>query len=297
LQQSRIDRFQAFVWAVALHIAALVLLMISLHFNKPQIIAPPASQIMNAVAVDQDKVEAEIKKLREQDKKKEEQQKALEEKRREEEKKIEELKQEKEKLKQQKEEEQKHLKDVEAQRQKQEEEKTKIEAEKQKALDEKKQLEEEKKQVEEQKRKAEADKKRQEQEKKKAVEAQKRQEAEDLEKQRQQELEAEEKAREAEEQAKADKSLIDQYVVKIKDKIESVFNKSVSEQDLSCKIFVRLSPAGDVLEAKIVESSGNPAFDQQANTAVFAAQPLPVPADPRIFDKMRAFNFIFHPTR
>ena len=74
MQQSRIDRFQAFVWAVALHIAALVLLMISLHFNKPQIIAPPASQIMNAVAVDQDKVEAEIKKLREQDKKKEEQQ-------------------------------------------------------------------------------------------------------------------------------------------------------------------------------------------------------------------------------
>jgi colicin import membrane protein len=297
LQQPRVDRFQAFVWAVALHVAALVLLVVSLHFNKPQIITPPSSQVMNAVAVDQSKVEAEIKKLREQDQKKLEQQKNLEEKRKEEEKKIEELKQEKEKLKQQKEEEQARLKEAEAQKQEQEKEKAKIEAEKQKALDEKKQLEEEKKQAEEQKRKAEADKKRQEQEKKKAVETQKRQEAEDLEKQRQQELEAEEKAQEAEEQAKADRSLIDQYVAQIKDRIQGVFINPVPEQDLSCKIFVRLSPAGDVLEAKIVESSGNSAFDQQAQTAVFAAQPLPVPADSRIFDRMRAFNFIFHPTR
>jgi colicin import membrane protein len=297
LQQPRIDRLQAFVWALALHIAALILLVVSLHFNKPQIIAPPPSQVMNAVAVDQSKVEAEIKKLREQDQKKLEQQKALEEKRKAEEKKIEDLKQEQAKLKQQKEEEQKRLKDVETQRQKQEEEKAKIEADKQKALAEKRQLEEEKKQAEEQKHKAEADKKRKEEEKKKAVETQKRQEEQDLEKQRQEELEAEEKAREAEEQAKADKSLIDQYVAQIKDKIEKVFNNPATGQDLSCKIFVRLSPAGDVLEAKIVESSGNSAFDQWANTAVLAAQPLPVPEDPRIFDKMRAFNFIFHPTR
>jgi len=290
LQQSRVDRFQAFVWAVALHVVALLLLVVSLHFNQPQIITPPASRVMNAVAVDQNKVEAEIKRLREQDQKKLEQQKALEEKRRAEEKKIEDLKQEQEKLKQQKEEEQKRLKDVEAQRQKQEEEKAKIEAEKQKALAEKKQLEEEKKQAEEQKRKAEADKKRQAEEKKKAIEEEKRREAEELEKQRQQELNAEEQSQRTGEAISFIQTEIGPHIGKF-------FNNPAPGQGLKCKILIHITPSGEVVDANLIASSGMDAFDQQSIAAVYKAQPLPLPNDPEILKIMisRGISIDFQP--
>lgn len=287
MQQSRVDRFQAFVWAVALHVAALMLLVVSLHFNRPQIITPPAAQVMNAVAVDQSKVEAEIKKLHEQDQKKQEQQKALEEKRKEEEKKIEELKQEKEKLKQQKEEEQTRLKEAEAQKQEQEKEKARIEAEKQKALAEKKQLEEEKKQAEEQKHKAETDKKRQEQEKKKAVEAQKRQEEEELEKQRREELEAEDRQRLNKEAQIYTDSVLGPH-------IGGFFINPAPGQGLTCKLFIRITPTGEVVEAKVSETSGVEAFDRQALAAVFKAQPLPVPEDPAVLKIMAGPGLIIN---
>jgi len=48
-----------------------------------------------------------------------------------------------------------------------------------------------------------------------------------------------------------------------------------------------------VLEARVVRSSGDPAFDRQAERAVLKASPLPT--DARVFDKMRTIRFVFAP--
>jgi colicin import membrane protein len=59
---------------------------------------------------------------------------------------------------------------------------------------------------------------------------------------------------------------------------------------------VRLDPFGEVLEARIVRSSGNPLFDRSAEAAVKKASPLPVPSDVTIYNRFfREFQFLFRP--
>lgn len=65
---------------------------------------------------------------------------------------------------------------------------------------------------------------------------------------------------------------------------------------LHCTIRVKLFPGGDVMDAKVVISSGNAVFDRSAENAVWKAEPLPVPNDPMIFrKKFKTFTFIFNP--
>ena len=52
---------------------------------------------------------------------------------------------------------------------------------------------------------------------------------------------------------------------------------------------------GKIIEANIVESSGNELFDQRAEKAVYSASPLPVPTDEKLFNKMRAIRITFDP--
>jgi len=54
-------------------------------------------------------------------------------------------------------------------------------------------------------------------------------------------------------------------------------------------------PGGDVVEVRIDKSSGNTLFDSRAEIAVKRASPLPVPENPRIFDKMRVIRLTFAP--
>ena len=64
---------------------------------------------------------------------------------------------------------------------------------------------------------------------------------------------------------------------------------------LNCTLYVRMIPGGEVVEASVIQSSGNAAFDRQAENAVRKAAPLPVPSDPRLFQRMREINFVFDP--
>ena len=69
-----------------------------------------------------------------------------------------------------------------------------------------------------------------------------------------------------------------------------------SKQGLSCTIRVKLLPSGDVMEAKVVTSSGDNVFDRSAENAVRKASPLPVPKDRALFIKhFRRFTFEFKP--
>jgi colicin import membrane protein len=65
---------------------------------------------------------------------------------------------------------------------------------------------------------------------------------------------------------------------------------------LSCIIRVKLLPGGDVIDATVVEGSGDAAFDRSAEAAVRRASPLPLPADRELFDEhFRTFNLHFKP--
>jgi colicin import membrane protein len=58
---------------------------------------------------------------------------------------------------------------------------------------------------------------------------------------------------------------------------------------------VRLIPSGEVIDAQIVRSSGNPAFDRSVEAAVFKASPLPVPPDREVMEQFRSLRFEFKP--
>lgn len=64
---------------------------------------------------------------------------------------------------------------------------------------------------------------------------------------------------------------------------------------LNCDVRVTLIPSGAVMGVQIVRSSGNGAFDRSVIDAVHKASPLPVPADPAVFARMRVITFNFHP--
>ena len=55
----------------------------------------------------------------------------------------------------------------------------------------------------------------------------------------------------------------------------------------------RMLESGEVVQAIIVKSSGNVAFDRSVEQAVLRASPLPVPRDPSLF--VREIQFIFDP--
>jgi colicin import membrane protein len=69
-----------------------------------------------------------------------------------------------------------------------------------------------------------------------------------------------------------------------------------SAQGLKCTIQVKLLPTGEVMDAVVVGSSGDPVFDRSAENAVRKASPLPVPQDKILFNqKYRVFNLSFKP--
>jgi colicin import membrane protein len=126
--------------------------------------------------------------------------------------------------------------------------------------------------------------------------------AEELARQRQAEealraaLEAEERARtEAARRAQA-AAAADRYKVLIRQKVERHWSRPAgSRQGLECIVRVRLTPGGEVIEARVVRSSGNAVFDRSVESAVFKASPLPVPDSPELFEYFRELDFIFRP--
>ncbi len=63
--------------------------------------------------------------------------------------------------------------------------------------------------------------------------------------------------------------------------------------NLRCQVTITLLPSGQVIDVRVIQSSGSPAFDDSVRTAVLKASPLPLPADPKAFD--RTLKPIFTP--
>ena len=68
-----------------------------------------------------------------------------------------------------------------------------------------------------------------------------------------------------------------------------------AEKGLECVVRVRLVPGGEVIDAKVVRGSGNPAFDRSVENAVYKSTPLPWPTDKQLFEYFRELEFIFKP--
>lgn len=268
--------------SVALHLALVLLLTVSIDFG-PDKVQPLAARkdIVQAVVVDQQAVAEELRRLEAADEKArlEQEQKvreaerkarAAEDKRRAEEKRLKELEAEKQRLSREKEQERK-----------------KAEAAKREAEEAERRAEKERRQAEE-KRQAEAERKRREQQ---AREAERKR----IEQALQDELAAEEAASAAAAREAADVSEINRYVAAIASKVRQSFTILPGTDGLSCTLRITLIPGGEVSRVEIVKSSGNALFDRQAETAVRKAAPLPVPAEPRLFQKMRSISFVFDP--
>lgn len=276
---------RSLVLSIILHLVLGAVLIFSFEFSpKPTPPTKPIVNIVKATAVDKKQVELELKRLKKLDDEKIEKeikrQKDLEKKaddakkkRLAEEKKLKDIKKKKEQETKKRKKEEARVKKLEKEK-KELEKKTKLEQEK------KKKVEEERKKIETEKKKLEADKKKKEEEKRKEQE-------QALQDQLDAELEAEQQER--------DQTLLEKYISLIQNDIQNNFNRLGLPDGLSCVILIRMLEGGKVVEASIVESSGNDLFDRRAEKSVYLASPLPVPDENRLFEQMRNIRFTFEP--
>ncbi|VAW81232.1 TolA protein [hydrothermal vent metagenome] len=302
---------RSFIYAVLAHLALLAVLVFSLDWSPaPSVARQPAP--IQAVAIDARKLDAEIER-----KKKLEEARQLEKQRAEQAR----LKREQEKrqrAEQQRKAEVEKKRRVEAEKKRQAEQKKadiekkrkaelkkKVEAEKaRKAEVARKQAKaeaEKKRKAEEARKKAQAEKERKAEEARKKAAAEKKRKAEEARKKAEAEREMRERLAAEQERLRAQRDsamqrMIDEYGLYIKEKVQrSWIRPSGSSASLSCVVNVRLIPGGEVVDVKIVRSSGNAAFDRSVEAAVFKASPLPVPKDPEVMEKFRSITFEFNP--
>ncbi|MDQ3260262.1 MAG: TonB C-terminal domain-containing protein, partial [Pseudomonadota bacterium] len=155
--------------------------------------------------------------------------------------------------------------------------------------------EEEKKKLEEEKRLAEdkrkeEERKKQDEEKRLSDEKRKRDEERVA-----QERATKEAAERARQQAEAAKRLKDEYIVKIKTKIEqNTYAPEGITGNPRAEFKIVLLPTGEVLSATLVKSSGNPAYDAAVERSIYKSVPLPLPPNnPELFREFRELRLPF----
>ncbi len=99
----------------------------------------------------------------------------------------------------------------------------------------------------------------------------------------------------SEQQLKDDKE-ISRYLAIINEKIRRNFLvPGGTSKDLICSLEIKLIPGGEVINVKILKSSGSSAYDQAVKIAVARASPLPVPPNNKLFDRFRKLKLNFTP--
>ncbi|MFZ5842251.1 MAG: cell envelope integrity protein TolA [Pseudomonadota bacterium] len=247
----------------------LLILLLVAHFNwhsyEP---TPLAGELLHAPTIDI----SEVKKIQRQSKQRKQDVQRVEQEKQEKEQELERIKELEAEAERQQLAEQQRLLEEQAR----EEVRRKEDEAKRIALEKKKQQEER-----EQKEKAEAEKKR------KAEEAQRRAQQEaDLEAQ----MEAEAEASAARRQQVL--SEVDKYKALIYNKVKR--NWIVPANPVGdCRVQVRLGPGGMVLD--VSDGIGDAVLCRSAVAAVRKAEPLPVPAEPDVFEELRVINFKMDP--
>jgi len=281
------DALRAFGYAVLLHLVLIGLLAVSIRFPVHLGAAHkgPAPEVVHAVAVDEKRVAEELDRIKAR-----EEEKARAE--REQEARVKKLLAEAEQAERARKAEEQRLKEV-AEKRKQAEAEAKKLAEKRAAEEaaEKRRKAEAKKLAEKRAADEAAEKKRKaaaEAERKKAEAAQRRKEEE----------EALRAAMEEEQRQQRAASALSEYAPIIQGRVSRYWVRPPgADEGLKCRLLVHLTPGGEVVDVKIVRSSGNAAFDRSVQNAVFKATPLPLPGDPELARYFRDIEFIFDPSR
>jgi len=275
-----------FTLSVLMHIAIGVLFVISLEFTPktPRQLQPEVN-VIEAVTVDESKIQYEMDKL-----KKAEQRKKDEEDRRQRE-----LESDAQRAKRQRETEEQHL--AELKKKKEQEKQSLTQLEKKKKADTELAAKE---QEHLKKLKKDNDeltlKKKQEQQELDKIAMQRKMETEQANDRARQEALKKQQEREREARDKAANKQVSDFKSQIKDKVENVWIKPTNFAPGSeCTVSVKLIPTGDVVDSKLSNCSGDDIFSRSVEAAIQKAQPLPVPKDPDAFNLMREINFVFKP--
>jgi len=100
----------------------------------------------------------------------------------------------------------------------------------------------------------------------------------------------------AQQQAAAQARLVDEYKRRIAESIKRRIIEPPSLQgNPEVELHITVLPGGEVLDVRIVRSSGQPLWDSAAERAVIRAQPLPLPPDPALMREFRELNLRFRP--
>lgn len=68
---------------------------------------------------------------------------------------------------------------------------------------------------------------------------------------------------------------------------------SIFAGDMSCKLRIMLLPDGSILSIKVLESSGNSAYDELSASAVYKSAPFPMPEDQDLYAQLREIVLSF----
>jgi colicin import membrane protein len=265
--------------SVLVHIAFGALFVASLDF-APKIRAPnePEVEIIQATAVNEKMVQAELDKLK----------KIEARKRSEEDKRQRELESEADRARKKREAEEMRLAEL---KEKKEQEKQNLAA-----LEKKKKADAERAAKEaEQLKKLEAERKAKQDEVNKLALQRKMEEDAVREKERQEALKKQ-KEREQAAQRKRVEGVVKDYALKIQAKVQGLWNTPTNFSPGSfCEVNVKLIPGGEIVSQSVSKCNADEVFRNSVETAVAKASPLPVPVDPAEFDEFRDFNFRFAP--
>jgi len=277
------------VYALLVHILFLSIFIVSFDWSSRPAPSKPKVNVIDAVVVDESRVQAEIDKLKKAEQRRQQQDESRKRQLKKEQRDLAELKKRKAAEARRLQEQQKKRKAEEAKakalalEKKSEKEKLDKLKKEQQALEKKRQEEQQRLAELEKQRQQEAEKQRQEQERKAAEQA------------LQEQLQAEQQALEAERQRETDR-IVNQYVEIIKQKVtRNWLRPPAAAKGLSCTVAVSLMPGGEVLSARVTHGSGDPLFDQSVQKAVLKASPLPLPPDAALFDNFRDLEFLFNP--
>ncbi|MDH5191927.1 MAG: cell envelope integrity protein TolA [Gammaproteobacteria bacterium] len=273
---------RALVYAILVHVGLGLLVVLSLE-STPDLRESGKKKvnIVNAVAVDESRVQEEIQRLKKLEQKKRDNQKSESDK----------LK----KLTQQRKKEEQRIADLKKKRA-EEEKKRKVEQEKAKkeaarlAKLKKEKAALEKKRKAEEKRLADlaAERKMEQERKQKAEEAAKQQAAEAALKAK---LAEEDRQLKAAQTARLN-SLREKYMISIRNKVRSKWIRPPGEKgNLSCKVGVQQIPGGEVVNVTVTSCDGSESFKRSVELAVYKASPLPIPAVTDLFERDIEFTF------
>jgi colicin import membrane protein len=69
------------------------------------------------------------------------------------------------------------------------------------------------------------------------------------------------------------------------------------DKRLSSKFEIKIAPGGTVLSVKLIRSSGDAILDRSAQTAIYKASPLSVPSDPETFKLFKTVSLTVRPEK